>query len=378
MRGRNLAALILASLWMTPVQAQWTDSFESYADGSVLDGQGGWHGWDGIDSNNARVASLFASDGSQCLQVLPGCDSIQEFDGFDSGKWTVAADLYIPSSFVGRVYFILMNSYQNGGPYQWSGQIAIDGDFSEMQCFCGSGAPAIAPLVHDTWVELRCEVDLDGDLVEVYYADVLMGSYAWSAGPFGGGSYGLLQVDAVDIFSDSGSYPHTTELYFDNFRVTPQQGAVGTGFCFGDGLGGACPCGNSGAVEEGCQNSTGQGAILTAVGSPVIPADDIVFQGSQLPALKSAMLFAGPDEVNGGNGFPFGDGLRCAGGSIKRLDLRTTDAVGEVSYGPGLGAIGGWIAGDTRRFQIWCRDPQGGPCAGGFNLSNGLEIFFIP
>ena len=31
---------------------------------------------------------------------------------------------------------------------------------------------------------------------------------------------------------------------------------------------------------------------------------------------------------------------------------------------------------DTRYFQFWYRDPQGGPH--GFNLSNGLEITFCP
>jgi hypothetical protein len=38
--------------------------------------------------------------------------------------------------------------------------------------------------------------------------------------------------------------------------------------------------------------------------------------------------------------------------------------------------MGGWISGDTRYFQTWYRDPSGGPCGAGFNLTNGMELTF--
>ena len=60
-----------------------------------------------------------------------------------------------------------------------------------------------------------------------------------------------------------------------------------------------------------------------------------------------------------------------------RLGVRTPSATGAATWGPSLGAVGGWSAGDTRYFQVWYRDPAGGPCASGFNLSNGLALSFV-
>ena len=83
--------------------------------------------------------------------------------------------------------------------------------------------------------------------------------------------------------------------------------------------------------------------------------------------------------INGGNGVPFGRGLRCVGGGIKRLELQTSTG-GEAEFGPGLGQQGGWATGETRYFQVWYRDPMDdNPCgAGPFNLSNGVQVTFTP
>ncbi|MFT7485670.1 MAG: hypothetical protein ACI9F9_001520, partial [Candidatus Paceibacteria bacterium] len=81
---------------------------------------------------------------------------------------------------------------------------------------------------------------------------------------------------------------------------------------------------------------------------------------------------------NGGQGSPFGDGLRCAGGFVVRLQILIPDVQGDVAYpGPGdpsLSVLGGVNPGDTKRYQIWYRDTTGGPCGSGFNLTNGYEV----
>ncbi|MDP6538666.1 MAG: zinc metalloprotease [Planctomycetota bacterium] len=153
-------------------------------------------------------------------------------------------------------------------------------------------------------------------------------------------------------------------------------GSVGTAYCFG--VNGACPCGNDGAGDEGCANSTGSGATLAAGGSTSAGADDLAFFAGGLLASQPALLFAGTASLNGGNGVSFGDGLRCAGGTVTRLGVEVPDASGQAIWGPGLGSSGGWSNGDTRYFQTWYRNPQGSPCGSGFNLTQGLSVSFTP
>ncbi|MCB9915512.1 MAG: FG-GAP repeat protein [Planctomycetes bacterium] len=154
-------------------------------------------------------------------------------------------------------------------------------------------------------------------------------------------------------------------------------GPPATAYCFGDGSGTACPCGNVGAADAGCANSAGLGATAGSAGSASLATDDFVVTGAGLTPNQPTLLFAGLNAVNGGAGTLFGDGLRCAGGSVQRLGVHAASAGGAASWGPGLLGGTGWSAGDVRRFQLWYRDPVG-PCGGGFNLSNGLELTVAP
>ena len=155
-------------------------------------------------------------------------------------------------------------------------------------------------------------------------------------------------------------------------------------FCFGDGTGAACPCANSGAPGHGCENSsTTGGAILGASGTASLSADSVVLTSSGEKPTATSVLLSGTTTVNS---LHYGDGLRCVGGTLKRL--YTHNAVGGVvtmpqgadaSVSARSTAIGDVIQlGATRVYQVYYRDPSATfcptPSGSTFNISNAIAI----
>ncbi len=159
--------------------------------------------------------------------------------------------------------------------------------------------------------------------------------------------------------------------------IPDECGAAGI-YCFGDGSGTPCPCGNFSGPGQGCANSTGQGATLVVSGSGSISAADTVLQGSNLVPGQPGLYFQGNNATAGGAGNVFGDGLRCAGGAVARLQVRTANASGNSFTTNNVALVGGVLPGQVRRYQLWYRDPALSPCGSGFNLTNGAEITWLP
>jgi len=152
---------------------------------------------------------------------------------------------------------------------------------------------------------------------------------------------------------------------------------AGTTFCSGDGTGTACPCANSGVAGNGCASSVNpSGANLGSTGVASIGSDSVVLTGSGMPN-SSALYFQGTSQQGAGAGTVFGDGLRCAGGTITRLGTKTN--VGGGSQYPAAGDPSVSVRGlvsvpGTRTYQIWYRNAAAFCTASTFNLSNGREI----
>jgi hypothetical protein len=154
-------------------------------------------------------------------------------------------------------------------------------------------------------------------------------------------------------------------------------------FCFGDGSGTACPCGNNSAVgaEAGCLNSFAQGGTLRATGVSSVGCDTISLGAASLPPTTSALFFQGTVQAGGGAGTLFGDGLRCAGGAVTRLGTKST--VGGAASYPATGdqpvsVRGGVAAGATHTYQTWYRNSASFCQPEGFNLTNGVQIVWVP
>jgi hypothetical protein len=154
-------------------------------------------------------------------------------------------------------------------------------------------------------------------------------------------------------------------------------------FCFGDGSGTACPCGNSGAAGNGCANSINPaGGSLTAAGSSSLSGDTLVLTASGLPSNAPSLFFQGTVKVNGGLGATFGDGLRCVAGTVVRLKIVTSNAVGVATYpeagDPSVSVRGMIAAAGDRSYQNWYRNAPAFCMPETFNLTNGTMIMWVP
>ncbi len=155
----------------------------------------------------------------------------------------------------------------------------------------------------------------------------------------------------------------------------------GSGFCAGDGTLTLCPCSNSGGPGRGCANSVEPGgASLVASGTAVLSADSFALSASGMPN-GSALYFQGTAALNGGAGTVFGDGLRCAGGSVTRIATRT-NVFGSSLY-PGLADVsisvrGACTPGAFRTYQVWYRNAAAFCTASTFNLTNGVSVTWLP
>jgi hypothetical protein len=155
-------------------------------------------------------------------------------------------------------------------------------------------------------------------------------------------------------------------------------------YCFGDGSGTACPCGNNSppAAQAGCLSSIGSGGKLTPTGLPIVSSDTLSLNSSAMPATVACLYFQGTLRDNGGLGSLRGDGLICTAGTLIRLGTRIN--VGGASsfpggVGPSVSVRGGVdVAGGTYLYQTWYRNAAAFCTPETFNLTNGVAVTWLP
>lgn len=151
-----------------------------------------------------------------------------------------------------------------------------------------------------------------------------------------------------------------------------------TEYCFGTAFG--CPCANAGDPTHGCANSSNAlGARLDVAGIANVSGDSFRMVGSGMPPTATCLYFQGSSQVPP---VLFGDGIRCIGGTLIRLGIKTNSA-GISSY-PGIGdasvSVKGQIpsAGARRGYQCWYRDSVSFCTAQSFNLTQAVQVYWLP
>ncbi len=179
-------------------------------------------------------------------------------------------------------------------------------------------------------------------------------------------------------------HPGATEVcngVDDDCDASVDEDVAGVAFCFGDGSGTPCPCGNAGAAGNGCASSVNaSGARVGTLGCASLSNDTLGLAGSGMSE-SFALYFQGDAQLGGGSGTAFGDGLRCVGGTVARLG--TQQNVGGASQYPGTGdpsisVQGSVTAPGARHYQTWYRNAAGFCTSATFNLTNGVAVTWTP
>jgi hypothetical protein len=221
---------------------------------------------------------------------------------------------------------------------------------------------------------------------DVYLRDLQTGTMSLPSGPAIGNCL------SPAISSDGGSVAWIASLGMlpgdlDNFpdiyvldRVRAQP--VYADFCHGDGTGAACPCANSGLPGAGCAHSQGAAARLEPYGTT--QPDQVVLAVHGEIASALTIFLQGTTTISP---ITYGDGLRCVGGTLKRLN--STSAWSGSAYFPACPSaisitarsaqLGDPIApGSVRHYMTYYRDSNPtycpAPAGNTWNASQAISL----
>jgi hypothetical protein len=213
-KGILVVAFVVAALAAsTSPCAELFDDFEAYEANSAVRGQGEWTTWnDNTDPNvDTIVSDEQAFSGSKSLLLTNSCDMIHVYRTVTFGMWTVRAQVFVSSEQAGVTYFILCNTYNHGGPYSWSVQLAMDAAKQTLTSDM-SGSQSV-PLILDEWVELVVELDLDNNLHSIFYNDQeFVSNMPWQSG-------GKNAFECIDLYSLDNAGNKT---FIDDLRVSTE------------------------------------------------------------------------------------------------------------------------------------------------------------
>ncbi len=337
----------------------------------------------GSETGEARVYSI--ADGTVLHQIVGtngadflgrGIDGVGDWniDGFDD--FAVGASGYdFGVDLQGRVQVFsgvdgsVLRSFEALFPTDFIGDSVVGlGDINSDGIGDIAMGTSFAGVAGNLFGQVRVHSGADGELLSVIQGDE------------GVSRFGSVIASMGDVDGDGiGEFVCGASFYGGSSSSTPGPGAVfvySTDFsafetyCFGDGSGAGCPCGNL-DLDGGCSNSSGQGARIVTGGTASISANHLQITVVDCPKMSSGIVFMGaaPDQL------PLVDGALCIGGTIQRFPGKLTSNFGAFTYEAGLPVS---ATGMTESyFQAWVRD-IGGTCGNGSNLSNAVRVTWTP
>ncbi len=212
----TLAFILLAGVAGKARASEFTEGFETYAAGISVHGQGGWKGWDNVAAAGAPVSNRVAHGGRNSIEIVGSSDLVHEFR-LTGGKWVLTAYQYVPTGARGTTYFILLNTYQDSGPYDWSVQTEFNLAAGTITPTAG-GTGGQARIVYDQWAQIRLVIDLTANTFEESYNGTRIAAGTWD-----NNAHGTLQ--ALDLFGNGAS-----SVFYDDITIDSGSTAAAGSF----------------------------------------------------------------------------------------------------------------------------------------------------
>jgi hypothetical protein len=326
-----------------------------------------WEEWDNVTNQTQTKVK----DASKCavrsaphaIWVRGSSDTIHQFGvgqgggPYTSGAWTLSCYMYAPittTSFQCTVptNFILMNEYAHGsGSKNWSMTMSIN-PISGMYTVQNDTTTYSGPAVFDAWAEIRAEIDLDGDTIELFYDGSSTGPpWPWNGGQSGFGT-GSNEIAAIDLWA-AGSLSPLSRVYYDDFKI--------------EAAGGGCSSASSSYCTSGT-SATGCVANLSSSGTSSATASSgfVVSATGTEGGNKSGLLYWGAAQKSPATAVGTSSSYQCVNPPVKRsqlLDGGGTNGNCDGMFSVDLNAR--WAAqpaqnpgaGATVYAQLWYRDP---------------------
>ena len=202
--------------WDDCISQQILESFGNYNLGNIDSQSSDWFGWDngnsGVDVVNFSMNTYLGD--SQSILVEQDDDLIWDLDGINTGSGEVTFYMYIPSSDDAGAYYNMLHNYAAANS-NWAFQVLFASASSGDQSYIDLDQPVYFDAVYDTWVEVRHEIDIDNDLITLYYNGEMISSWAWSSGSAGASSV----LDALNLFGFCTGTPCSGFTYYDNIEI---------------------------------------------------------------------------------------------------------------------------------------------------------------
>ncbi len=310
----------------------------------------------------------------------------------DDGIWTDSGSAYLCNGFQTLCTAVHPTSGHSYHLLEHSDWITAEATARAL----GGHLATINNQAEDDWLLANfgeCPAGTDNELLIGFHDSNVEGSFEWTSGePVSFTNWG---PGEPNDYGGAEDYTHmryaTSGTGWNDFGGTGGpafHGVVeissppGARYCFGTpGSGTPCPCNNDNdesVPESGCANGVyASGAQLNGCGTARLTDDTFVLYSSGLVPSNAGLYFQANNDRS--PGVPWGDGLSCAGGGLKRLQVRIADTSGASFTTIAISAkAGNIVAGDTKYYQCWYRDPVASPCGFEFNASNGFAATWLP